>query len=100
MALSAENQWTFTIEDLDKFADGNLIEYTVEEVDEVEGYELTDITCEDYKFTITNSHTPVTDPNPGKTPATGDYMLYALSTMVSSAVALAATVIIKKKNEE
>ena len=100
VALSAENQWTFTIEDLDKFADGNLIEYTVEEVDEVEGYELTDITCEDYKFTITNSHTPVTDPNPGKTPATGDYMLYALSTMVSSAVALAATVIIKKKNEE
>ncbi len=61
LVLNADNSWTGTFENLDKYADGVEVEYTVSEA-EVEGYNNSDgstITgsIED-GFTITNTHTP------------------------------------------
>ena len=55
IALNESNNWTYTYENLDKFANGNEITYTIKEITEIEGYttEYSDDT-----FTITNTHTP------------------------------------------
>ncbi len=57
LVLSAENNWTATFTDLDKFAAGAEIVYTVEEV-AIDGY--TTVITGDMAtgYTITNSHTP------------------------------------------
>ncbi len=51
---SAENNWTFSFENQVKYANGEEINYTINEVD-VNGY-----TSEIKDFTITNTHTPET----------------------------------------
>ena len=57
--LTAEDNWTYTFTELDVYAEGEKIVYTVEE-EAVEGYE-TVITGDAAKgFTVTNSHTPET----------------------------------------
>ena len=59
LVLSNGNNWTDSFTDLDKYAEGVEIVYTVREA-EVEGYE-TVITGDQYTgFTVTNSHTPET----------------------------------------
>lgn len=54
--LSQENGWFFTFEDLDRYAAGKEILYTVEEVT-VEGYE-TDYILEDGMIQVVNTHDP------------------------------------------
>ena len=49
--VTAEEDWAYTFEDLPVYADGEEIEYTVEEVDVAEGYE-----SEVDGFVITNTH--------------------------------------------
>ncbi len=59
LTLSVDNNWTGTLTELDKFASGSEIVYTVEEV-AVTGYATTitgDMTA---GYTITNTHTPET----------------------------------------
>ena len=59
LTLSADNNWTGSFTELDKFAGGVEIVYTVAEV-EVEGYESS-ITGDAAKgYVITNAHTPET----------------------------------------
>ncbi len=57
--LSSKNDWTATWTELPANKAGERIDYTVDEVDVPEGYELTDVTREQtddgYVFTITNS---------------------------------------------
>ena len=64
LTLSEENGWQGTFEGLNQNDDeGNEILYTIEEV-EVDGYE-TSITWDDTTgFTITNTHTPESEPEP------------------------------------
>ena len=57
--LNAENHWRYTFTDLDKYANGEEIRYTVEELTQIEGYEV------DYKldemtglFEVINIHDP------------------------------------------
>ena len=54
ITLNAENSWTYTWSDLDKYdSNANKIEYTVKE-DEVDGYE-TEVTQDGNDFTVTNT---------------------------------------------
>ena len=54
--MNEDNEWTYTIEDLDKYADGKEIEYTWTEENMPEGYELSDTTVNGYVTTLTNRH--------------------------------------------
>ena len=59
LVLSVGNNWNGTFTDLDKYADGEVIIYTVEEI-AIEGY-TTVITGDQLSgYTVTNSHTPET----------------------------------------
>ena len=49
--------WTYTFTGLDKYADGKLIQYTVEEKS-VEGYEASYTGAGSYNLVVTNTHTP------------------------------------------
>ncbi|MBQ3155485.1 MAG: Cna B-type domain-containing protein, partial [Clostridia bacterium] len=57
VVLNAENQWTATVEDLPKYADGEEIVYTWKEGDMPAGYELTDTSVEGTVTTLTNTYT-------------------------------------------
>ena len=57
--LSADSKWTAVFSDLDEYDDGELIEYTVEEVD-VEGYTAEVSGSADEALVITNTHEPET----------------------------------------
>ena len=59
LTLSVGNGWTGTFTDLDKFANGEEIAYTVEEL-EVPGYNTIITGSQTEGYTITNSHTPET----------------------------------------
>ncbi len=60
MIQDTENHWTYTFTGLDKYAEGKLINYGVEEFD-VEGYEEISVTGNRSSgFVITNRHTPET----------------------------------------
>ena len=59
LVLSVGNGWTGTFGDLDKFADGEEIVYTVEELT-VPGYTTGISGSQSEGYTITNSHTPET----------------------------------------
>ena len=61
VTLNEENNWTATITGLIKYEEGKvgvLVEYTWEEVDLPEGYELTDTSVDGLVTTFTNTHTP------------------------------------------
>ena len=58
VTLNAENSWMGTIDNLPKYADGQLITYTWNETDLPQGYTLTDTTTVGYVTTLTNTHTP------------------------------------------
>lgn len=57
LTLGSGNNWTGSFTDLDKYAAGQLIEYTVAEV-EVEGYETVITGSQNEGYIITNVHTP------------------------------------------
>ena len=59
LTLNDANSWTASFTDLDKFAAGEVIVYTVEEI-KVDGYESVITGSAAEGFTITNSHTPAT----------------------------------------
>ncbi len=60
MIQDTENHWTYTFTGLDKYAEGRLINYGVEEFD-VEGYEEISVTGNLFSgYVITNRHTPET----------------------------------------
>ena len=59
LVLSSGNSWTGSFTDLDKYANGEEIEYKVAEV-AVEGYNTVITGDQEAGFTITNSHTPET----------------------------------------
>ncbi|MGM9941378.1 MAG: Cna B-type domain-containing protein [Bulleidia sp.] len=59
-AVVSGDDWNFMFENVDKYADGKLIEYTIVE-DEVEDYETPVVTGSvEEGFTITNTHIPET----------------------------------------
>lgn len=55
VVLSADNNWTYTFSDLDKYADSSLIEYTVTE-ENVEGYTAAVTGDAENGYTVTNTH--------------------------------------------
>ena len=57
LVLNETNNWTDSFTDLDKFANGEKIEYTVEEI-KVDGYDIAITGNAANGYTITNSHTP------------------------------------------
>jgi LPXTG-motif cell wall-anchored protein len=57
ITLTGNNDWTYTWTDLDQKANGETIDYTVQEVTKVSGYETT-IQQEAGNVIITNTHTP------------------------------------------
>ena len=59
LVLSADNSWTGSFTDLDKYATGEVIAYTVEEI-VVEGYTTVITGNQIDGYQITNSHTPAT----------------------------------------
>ena len=56
VVLTPGNDWTATVENLPKYKNGNLINYTWEE-NEIEGYELSDTNIDGYVTTLVNKHT-------------------------------------------
>ena len=60
ITLSDANNWTYTFNNLQKYANGKEIKYTIEEKTKLDGYtvEITGSVKDGY--TITNTHTPVT----------------------------------------
>ncbi len=56
--LNEGNNWTATVTDLPKYADGKEIEYTWTEEGLTDGYELTDTSVNGTVTTLTNTHTP------------------------------------------
>ena len=56
--LNASNNWQGQFTDLDEYKAGNLIEYSVEEVDVPEGYEVSLDGTAKTGYILTNSHTP------------------------------------------
>ena len=64
LTLSKENSWQGTFTGLDQYDDGgNEITYTIKEV-EVEGYETSITWYDTTGYTITNTHTPESEPEP------------------------------------
>ncbi|MFR4250729.1 MAG: Cna B-type domain-containing protein [Christensenellales bacterium] len=63
LILDAGNRWTGSFTDLDKYVDGKLVAYTVQE-EAVDGYNTVITGSMEKGFTVTNSHTSV--------PKTGD----------------------------
>ena len=59
LVLDADNNWTGSFTELDVYAEGEKIVYTVEEI-EIEGYETVITGDQTAGFQITNSHTPET----------------------------------------
>ncbi len=53
VTLSDANRWKYTFEGLDKYKNGNIIHYTVNEITQVEGYTTT---YDQENLTITNTH--------------------------------------------
>ncbi|MCF3943516.1 Cna B-type domain-containing protein [Oceanobacillus alkalisoli] len=59
--LSVDNEWSYTWTDLDEYhSNGNLIEYSVEEINVPEDYESTSEVGNNGEITITNSYEPET----------------------------------------
>jgi hypothetical protein len=60
ITLSSDNAWEHTWSDLDKYSDGEEIEYTVKEVNEPTGYTAAVTGDASSGYTVTNTHTPET----------------------------------------
>ncbi len=59
VTLNADNDWTETVTDLPEYKGGKKVEYTWEEGDMPDGYELTDTSVDGTVTTLTNTYTPL-----------------------------------------
>ncbi len=59
VSLNAANNWSYTWTELDQMADGKTIDYTVQEINVPDGYDVA-YEVNGSKTTITNTHTPAT----------------------------------------
>ena len=99
LVLDLENNWTGSFDELDEYADGVKIVYTIAEI-EVEGYDTAISGSAETGFVISNSHMPdIPDTPKDDTPQTGDTTNLALwaALLAISGTGLTATLIIGKK---
>ncbi|HIR93277.1 MAG TPA: Cna B-type domain-containing protein, partial [Candidatus Egerieimonas intestinavium] len=111
LVLSQKNSWTGSFTDLDEYADGEKIVYTVEE-EKVEGYDTVISGNAEKGYVICNSHTPDNPDTPeepdtpgnsntpnGGGPQTGDPTSLPLwsGLMAVSGIVLAGTLILARK---
>ena len=104
--LSADNKWTYTFTDLVEKANGKAINYTVEEVDVPEGYQVTITDDGKGNVVLTNKHEPSVPPTttteePKKKielPNTGSTESILSLILALTGVSLAAYLLKKKKN--
>ena len=92
LILDAGNRWTGSFTDLDKYVDGKLVAYTVQE-EAVDGYNTVITGSMEKGFTVTNSHTSV--------PKTGDTAtsLPWLALMMISGLAVVFIGVVAKKQK-
>ena len=92
LILDAGNRWTGSFTDLDKYVDGKLVAYTVQEK-AVDGYNTVITGSMEKGFTVTNSHTSV--------PKTGDTAtsLPWLALMMISGLAVVFIGVVAKKQK-
>ncbi len=100
IVLDETNNWTYTWTDLDAMKDGATVNYSVDEIGDVLGYEVQVIGNATHGYTITNKHIPLTtevevtkvwdDANnqDGKRPSSIKVQLYANNVMEGTAVLL------------
>ena len=93
LTLNADNQWTGSFTELEKYADGKLVAYTVQE-EAVDGYNTVITGSMEKGFTVTNSHTSV--------PKTGDTAtsLPWLALMMISGLAVVFIGVVAKKTKK
>ena len=105
--LSADNKWTYTFTDLVEKANGKAINYTVEEVDVPEGYQVSKIDDGKGNFVLTNKHEPSVPPTTtteepnkkvGILPNTGSSDSVLSLILALAGVGIAAYLLRKKKN--
>ena len=103
VVLSKDNGYTAEFTELDKYAAGEEITYTVIEVS-VEGYTASVSGNAQDGYVITNTHTPTQNPPQPDKPKTGDdfEVITWVAVLAAAAAALAAYVIIgrKKRNQK
>ena len=92
LILDAGNRWTGSFTDLDKYVDGKLVAYTVQEK-AVDGYNTVITGSMEKGFTVTNSHTSV--PKTGDTATT----LPWLALMMISGLAVVFIGVVAKKQK-
>ena len=110
--LSEDNEWAYTWTYLDKYEDGEEIEYTIAEIDEIPGYvkgEPESEKDEEGNFTITITNTlvtPVTDDPPVQkeiskdTPETDDEFTFVLTPVSNTAGLEVSEMPMPEGNEE
>ena len=105
--LSEENKWTYTFSDLNEKINGKAINYTVEEVDVPEGYQVSKIDDGKGNFVLTNKHEPSVPPTTtteepnkkvGILPNTGSSDSVLSLILALAGVGIAAYLLRKKKN--
>ena len=104
--LSADNKWTYTYTDLVEKANGKAINYTVEEVDVPEGYQVTITDDGKGNVVLTNKHEPSVPPTttteePKKKielPNTGSTESILSLILALTGVSIAAYLLRKKKD--
>ena len=109
VTLNEKNGWTATVENLPKYKDGKVIEYTWTESKLPDGYELTNIASEGTITTITNTHIPEkpnepeepNKPHRGGSARTGDNsnVFLWIVIMTLSIVAAIAVIFYKRKKD-
>ena len=70
--LSADNKWTHTFSDLDEKKAGQVINYTVKEIDVPKGYEASKVEDEKGNVVITNKHVPKETPKQPTPPSSSE----------------------------
>lgn len=105
--LSEENKWNYTFSDLNEKINGKAINYTVEEVDVPEGYQVTITDDGKGNFVLTNKHEPSVPPTTtteepnkkvGILPNTGSSDSVLSLILALAGVGIAAYLLRKKKN--
>lgn len=111
LVLEQKNNWTGSFDDLDEYADGVKIVYTITEI-KVDGYDTAISGNAETGFVISNSHTPTTPDEPqnpgqpekpvppkGDAPQTGDTTDPALwlALLAISSIGLVATQVLWRK---
>ena len=101
LVLNQDSNWTGSFDNLDEYADGMKILYTITEIN-VEGYDMSISGSAETGFVISNRHIPEEHNNftpPDGSPRTGDYIDLSLwvSLLVVSGASLITLFILTKK---